>query len=57
MYAFFGIGRDNKPARLAHLARNFSFFDAPAGFFCFVDRQMGPPSVVRFRNVQTFLCF
>lgn len=43
MYALLGIGRDNKPARLAHLARNFSFFDAPAGFFCFVDRQMGPP--------------
>ena len=43
MYALLGIGRDDKPARFAHLARNFSFFDAPAAFFCFVDRQMGPP--------------
>ena len=43
MYALLGIGRDDKPARFAHLARNFAFFDAPAAFFCFVDRQMGPP--------------
>ena len=43
MYALLGIGRDDKPARFAHLARNFSFFDAPSAFFCFVDRQMGPP--------------
>ena len=32
-----------KPARFAHLARNFEFFGAPAAFFCFVDRIMGPP--------------
>lgn len=43
MYALLEIGRDNKPARYAHLARNFEFFGAPAGFFCFVDRCMGPP--------------
>jgi len=43
MYALLGIPRDDKPARFAHLARNFDFFDAPAGFFCYVDRQMGPP--------------
>ena len=43
MYALLGIGREDKSARFAHLARNFSFFDAPAAFFCFVDRQMGPP--------------
>ena len=43
MYALLGIGREDKPARFAHLARNFAFFDAPAAFFCFVDRQMGPP--------------
>ena len=35
------IPRDDKPARLAHVARNFKFFDAPAAFFCFVDRIMG----------------
>jgi nitroreductase len=43
MYALLGISREDKPARFAHLARNFSFFDAPSAFFCFVDRQMGPP--------------
>ena len=30
-------------ARLAHVARNFDFFGAPAALFCFVDRQMGAP--------------
>jgi nitroreductase len=43
MYALLGIPREDKPARLAHLTRNFRFFDAPAAFFCFVDRIMGPP--------------
>jgi nitroreductase len=43
MYALLGIPRDDKPARLRWIARNFDFFGAPAGFFCFVDRQMGPP--------------
>ncbi|NKB98630.1 MAG: nitroreductase [Pseudomonadales bacterium] len=43
MYELLGIPRDDKPSRYAHLARNFEFFGAPAGFFCFVDRIMGPP--------------
>ena len=43
MYALLQIPREDKTARLAHLARNFKFFDAPAAFFCFVDRIMGPP--------------
>ncbi len=43
MYALMGIPRDDKAGRFAWLARNFDFFGAPAGFFCFVDRQMGPP--------------
>ena len=43
MYALLGIPREDKASRFAHLARNYSFFDAPAGLFCFVDRQMGPP--------------
>ena len=25
------------------LLKNFEFFGAPAAFFCYVDRQMGPP--------------
>ena len=41
MYEKLGIPREDKPARLAHLARNFTFFDAPAAFFCYVDRAMG----------------
>ncbi len=43
MYALLGIPREDKAARLAHLARNYEFFGAPAGLFCFVDKQMGPP--------------
>ena len=43
MYALLNIPRTDKPARLAHLSRNFRFFDAPAAFFCFVDKTMGPP--------------
>ena len=43
MYALLGIPREDKAARFAHLARNYVFFDAPVGLFCFVDRQMGPP--------------
>ena len=43
MYALLDIPREDKAARFAHLARNYVFFDAPVGLFCFVDRQMGPP--------------
>jgi nitroreductase len=41
MYALLGIGRDNKPARLMHLARNFEFFGAPVGLFFVIDKGMG----------------
>lgn len=41
MYATMGIARADKLTRLAHVARNFDFFGAPAGLFCFIDRQMG----------------
>lgn len=43
MYKILGIGRDDKDARIAQVMKNFSFFEAPCAFFCFVDRQMGPP--------------
>ncbi len=43
MYAALGIPRDDRGGRLAHLARNFRFFDAPAAIFCFVDTRMGKP--------------
>ena len=43
MYEILGIGREDKQARLAQVMENFRFFGAPCAFFCFVDRQMGPP--------------
>lgn len=41
MYALLGIPRENKAARLQHLARNFSFFGAPVGLFFIIDTRMG----------------
>ena len=43
MYEILGIGREDKQARLSQVMENFRFFGAPCAFFCFVDRQMGPP--------------
>ncbi len=41
MYALLGIPRENRPARLMHLAQNFDFFGAPVGLFFVIDRRMG----------------
>jgi nitroreductase len=41
MYALLGIPRENKPARLMHLARNFEFFGAPVGLFFVIEKTMG----------------
>jgi len=41
MYALLGIPREDRPARFAHLARNYLFFDAPVGLFFVIDRGMG----------------
>lgn len=41
LYAALGVPRDDKAARQRQFARNFEFFGAPVGLFCFVDRQMG----------------
>lgn len=43
MYALLGIPREDKAARIQRLFENYQFFGAPAGFFCYVDKQMGPP--------------
>jgi nitroreductase len=43
MYKLLNIPREDKASRFAHLARNFRFFDAPAAFFCFIDKKMGLP--------------
>jgi len=39
MYERLGIPRDDKPARFAHLARNYEFFGAPVGLFFTLDRR------------------
>jgi nitroreductase len=41
MYALLGIPRENKPARLMHLAQNLDFFGAPVGLFFVIERRMG----------------
>ena len=43
LYGSIGIARDDKEARWNQMFKNFEFFGAPAGLFCFVDRQMGLP--------------
>jgi nitroreductase len=43
MYELLGIRREDKEGRLAQVMENFRFFGAPCAFFCFIDRQMGPP--------------
>ncbi len=41
MYALLGISREDRPGRLAHVARNFEFFGAPVGLFFVIDRRLG----------------
>ncbi len=43
LYATIDVAREDKAGRMAHFARNFDFFGAPAAFFFFLDRVMGPP--------------
>ena len=43
MYSLLGIDRDDKDGRINQVMKNFNFFGAPAAFFCFIDKQMGPP--------------
>lgn len=43
MYATMNVARDDKATRLAFVAGNFRFWDAPLGMFFCLDRQMGPP--------------
>lgn len=41
MYRALGIPREDKPARLRHVARNFEFFGAPVGLFFVIDQRVG----------------
>jgi nitroreductase len=43
MYALLGVPREDKAGRLRQFSANYRFFDAPAAFFCFIERKMGPP--------------
>tara|TARA_Y200000002_G_scaffold218443_1_gene180203 strand:- start:7285 stop:7938 length:654 start_codon:yes stop_codon:yes gene_type:complete len=43
MYSLLGIERDNKVGRLEQVMKNFEFFGAPVGLFCFIEKEMGPP--------------
>ncbi|AOH83292.1 NADH dehydrogenase [Sphingomonas panacis] len=43
LYASIGIARDDKSGRRRQFDRNFQFFDAPLGLFCFVNRSVGLP--------------
>ena len=43
LYALLGTDREDKEGRYKQLAKNYELFGAPAAFFCFVDRRMGPP--------------
>ena len=43
MYSILGIPREDKESRIKQVLKNFEFFGAPAGLFCYVDKQMGPP--------------
>lgn len=41
LYESLGIDRHDRQARWTQRAKNFDFFGAPAGLFCYVSRQMG----------------
>ena len=43
LYERMGIAREDKAGRAAWFARNFEFFGAPVGLFCYIDRNHGPP--------------
>jgi nitroreductase len=40
MYRALGIPREDKPARLKQVSRNFEFFGAPVGLFFVIDRRV-----------------
>ncbi|BDX07445.1 nitroreductase [Planctobacterium marinum] len=46
LYKVLGIKREDKKARDEHMAKNFSFFDAPVALFFFVDPRMKHTALV-----------
>jgi nitroreductase len=43
MYALLNIPRDDKDKRIQQVMKNFEFFGAPVGLFCYIDKDMGSP--------------
>jgi len=43
LYGRLGIPREDKEARAEWFVRNFQFYGAPVGLFCYVHRNNGPP--------------
>lgn len=43
LYTQLGISRDDKKSRAKWFAKNFHFFGAPVGLFCYIDRSLGRP--------------
>jgi nitroreductase len=43
MYRLLDIPKDNKPARMMQVAKNFTFFGAPVGIIVTGDKQLGMP--------------
>ena len=43
MYSLLEIRREDKLGRMNQMLKNFNFFGAPVGLFCFIDKQMGLP--------------
>lgn len=43
MYESINVSREDRDLRREWFARNYAFFGAPVGLFCYVDRNHGPP--------------
>jgi nitroreductase len=43
MYSLLNIPREDKEARINQVLKNYIFFGAPVGLFCFIDKSMEPP--------------
>lgn len=43
MYSLLDIPKDNKPARMMQVAKNFAFFGAPVGILIVGDKRLGMP--------------
>ena len=52
MYALLGIPREDKPARLMQVGKNFTFFGAPVGILVTIDKRMDAP---QFMDVGIYL--